>query len=645
MKYLVLAVLLIISSISKSQLVYLGDDDIQKSKKDGYVSLLKTTGMVTLDGKYYFSTPNGRVYETDGSESNTKVLKEFAPQNLPSLQATSKYIYFLYNGIGEDVKSLARYSPSTGVNLVNAGYNNISINCIKVPGGTTLVDELFTNYDKDALLLRTFKNDRFNIYTLSDFNSKPDADIVAGYDLNMRDISTPIDIGTEIETFKNEVYWNGRVKPTGVYETSTYIYKPTQNNARTYEFKTQFSLLKYKLFPYFRFLRTQKNIFSLVKEVDSIGGFKHLLYYYDESQMKSGSYDLRPQATDYDSQKIDDEIYVSCKGYLWRFIEKTTEFVEMIGDNKTTNSWDNVQKNKRFLKVNNYYLYRSNGKLWVYSATSKKTKEISNEVLPKINNQFTLFDTYAYAGKNAFYFTQKINDKEVFTKYSPATETYTPIEFPAFKRQDFEEIKNISQINDKFVFLTSYKGKKDKPVYKMFMYTEEATTETTTPLIIKTPTITIVDKPIDVKLFTKQFINIIGNAANKFENIKGEAIEGGFGIEDRSTQPLEGFADEKIINYSSSSYLYRYQAETGLFSKADADKKINQFDELIKAMKLPFTFTRTIDIEMKIRKIIRYDFNGKMATVYLDLSTDANDLNDDTKFKISIRADKSSRGF
>jgi hypothetical protein len=627
MKQLLLILLLSFSAKSQCQLYYLGDDDVQKNKVDGYASSKKTAGMVMLDYTWYYTTPNGNMYQTDGTEKNTKSIKQFTPQNMPLINATNKYVYIPIASNDDDVKDLARYSPATGVNWITASGSYVKFNTIQVPGNTSLVDEIFTNYDKDAVALRQFSKNHFYVYIISDSKDKAEADLVRSYSLDMKDVTTPIDIQTEIQTFKKEVYWNGREKPTGIYETTITVHKPTATNESNYEYKVSFDLLKRKVYPYNRFFRTDKNIYSLFKVVDSTGKFTHSLFYYYDKKISSVSQSLTDLATDYDTEKIDDDIYISYKGNLWKFDETKSKYINIIEDKKSTKGWDDVQKNKRFLKVQNYYLYRKDGKLWVYNAITKATKDLGAEVLPKTYNQFKLTNTYAYSTGSSFFFTQRVNDKEVFTKYNPITEVYTPIEFPSYKKQDFEEVKNIFHYKDAFVFLTSYKGKKDNPVYKMFMYYDNE--------IAAAP----VAKVANYKLFQEQLTTIISNPTNNFGDIIGAKSNMSFGDKYKSTQVLEGFLGGTIFDLSRTANRLRYEAETEHLSKADAYKKLEELDEAIKAMKLPFPFTRTIEMDVKTRKTIKYNFNGKMATFELDLLAQLEDTKD-AYSTITIRVDK-----
>lgn len=480
MKYLLLLITTIIVNISYAQLVYIGDDEIQERYYDGYIRSRKTIGFVTLHGKHYFVTPNGNVFQTEGAVENTKIIKQFEPQNEPFLKATNKYVYFAYNVTAKDLKELVRYNTSKGIGSLESPYKRnayFPVEARRSPATDSkyLASEIFVNYDKDALLVRSFETDAYYVFKIDDANEKNEASWVAAYDVDVKNISLPIYYGTSIETFNNEVYFNGLTKPTGTYETSVRVFKPSDIGYDDYKVKYNFEIKKYYMYPYLDFFRTEKHIYSFIKVQDSVTKeIYHNLYYFDNAALICSKLNLTNKAVDFKAEKIGEDIYVSYKGDLWKFNEEKDGFDYIILGENTDLPWDDIAKDKRFLKVNEYYMYRRGGKLWIYNEKNKATTEVTKEALAKNPNYFTLFDTYAYSGKNCFYFTQYINSKQTFIQYNPATNSYSPIVFPSFKKQDFEEIKAIYYENGKFIFLTSYKGKKDKPVYKMFMYTEES---------------------------------------------------------------------------------------------------------------------------------------------------------------------------
>ena len=119
----------------------------------------------------------------------------------------------------------------------------------------------------------------------------------------------------------------------------------------------------------------------------------------------------------------------------------------------------------------------------------------------------------------------------------------------------------INYTDDKFVFLTSYLGKKNKPVYKMFMYTEEGEALVTTNTIVKNnEAVPFVPKPFDDKLFLSQLNKIVQDPLNKFNNVKGEPIPYA-NNEYKSSINLEGFKESRVIDYTNVSKKIRYKAE------------------------------------------------------------------------------------
>lgn len=664
MKIFVVVAALLISFTSTAQLTYLGDDVIQRNY-DGYTASKQTPGLVSLDGKYYFITPNGNFYQTDGTAANTKIEKQFSPQSVAYLKATNKYVYFAY-GSGY-IGDLARYSPATGVNIVrNPTDNNafLYLNSQVVPGRDFLVDEAFTNFDNDAFLIRKFTKDNFYIYIINDHNDNAKVHLVFTQKLNNNYVTTPISVNTTVETFKTDVYCNGRERPTGVYQTTVNINKRSANDDTKYEFKTNFSTLKNGLFPYDRLLRTKNNIYSLYKVIDSAANKKYLrLYSFNDKVITPTITALNLTDEDVDTQIIDGEIYIMYKGSLIKYDETLKAYVGIIEEKNAAAGWQNIAKNTRFLKAGQYYMYRRNNALSIYNSTLKTTNTITGAFWHANTNYFTQHKVEAYAGKNSFYFTKRINDKVSFVRYNPVANTETPIEFPEFKKEKFEEIKAIFHYGNRFVFLTGYKGKKGKAVYKMFMYTEDGA-----PLeAVKAPVITAAPKiepkpetkpkPLDIssfnkKLFTEQLIKIISNQGNQFEDIKGESIISETGNRSKSTVTLEGFGEGEIINYKSVSKLFRYQAETTIIKgKANALAFLDVLDKEVVNLIGNNGIKRVVELDAKVRKQLNYIFTGKLAydateIKFLQLDAYCNsgfENPDDAVFTITIRADKPAR--
>jgi hypothetical protein len=664
MKMIVVFLALLISLTSTSQLTYIGNDAI--FRYDGYVESKQAPGLVQLNGNYYFITPNGNFYQTDGTESNTKILTQFSPQSgIAYLKATNKYVYFAYGGNSTDSKRLARYSSTSGVNFVSDPGNSnggLYLNSQVVPNNNFLVDEVFTNYENDAFLIRAFYNNLFSVSVISDHNDNAKANVVTTQKLNTNNINTPISVNTEVETFKTDVYFNGREKPTGVFETTVNIFKRNANDGTKYEFKGKYATIKSGLLPYDRLLRTKNNIYSLCKVVDSAANKKYLqLFAFNDKAITPTEKALNFTDEDVDTQVMDGEVYITYTGSLIKYSEAEKRYVAVIEDNNATAPWQNIAKNTRFLKVGDNYLYRRNNALSIFNSALKKTNTITGAFWHANKHYFTQHKVEAYAGKNSFYFTKQVNNKVTFIRYNPVTNTEIPIEFPEFKKEKFDEIKAIFHTDNRFVFLTGYKGKKDKPVYKMFMYTEDGEPLTTAaaPATIAPPKIEPKpqSKPLDIKtynkkLFTEQLIKIISNQGNQFEDIKGESIASEFGNKNKSTVSLEGFGDGTIINYKSVSKLFRYEAETVIIKgKANALVFLDVLDKEVVNLIANNGIKRVVDIDAKVRKRLNYIFTGavgydatEIKFLQLDAYCEADfDNPAEAIFTITIRVDKPAR--
>ena len=77
---------------------------------DGYVSNYQTVGGANQGGYTYFLTPNGYLYQTDGTEEGTKPLENFIPQNSMFLAATNNFVYYSTEA-GSDLRFLQQFDP------------------------------------------------------------------------------------------------------------------------------------------------------------------------------------------------------------------------------------------------------------------------------------------------------------------------------------------------------------------------------------------------------------------------------------------------------------------------------------------------------------------------------------------------------
>jgi hypothetical protein len=655
-----ICVLCFFVKITNAQLSFIGNDEIN-NKLDGYQAIYQTAGFVQLADKWYYITPNGNFCETDGTEKGTKIIEKFAAQTFAYFMATKKYVYFTKSYRDEYVKQLYRYSPTTGMaEVTNPANNNkpVYLNNQIVPGQNFMVDEVFANYDKDALLIRQFTKDIFYIFIINDFNDNAKVNLVKTSILSNDYLTFAIAMNTSLETFKTDVYCNGKQKPTGEYETTMNVFERSLEDNTKYIFKTNFSLLKNKMYPKEGFLRTKENIYSLIKGIDSATSKSYYnLFYYNKKMISGTKSPLFIKNEDVEAQTLEGNIFISAKGELIKYDENKEAFYDVIIEKDATYPWQNIAKNTRFLKVGNNYMYRRNFELFIYNSASKKTTNLANTyntAIPK--NIFGEHNTFAYTGKNSFYYSQVVDSKNVFTRYNTITSTTSQIEFPSFKKQDFEAINAVLHHENKIVFLTTYKGKRDKLIYKMFMYNEDGeaakntivTVASTQPINQQAPKPTEFDiTKFDTKLFVTEISKVIKDQTNKFKDIKGESVPHEFKNKYATTIQLTNFAESFISDFSSESNLWRYQAESfKIKGKDEALKFFNKLDFEVQNLLATNKTKRIVDVDFKTRKVVMYKFaeTEEINVISLDLSTNASVENfEDGYYTITIRADKPAK--
>lgn len=456
-----------------AQLVYLGDDEGDK-KYDDYQLNKLCGGLVQQGNNYYFTTPNGHFFKTDGTAENTKVISNFSGNAGIFLGATNKFIYLSINVNGRG--NVVQYNPAANTFntqlYVKDPYEIFSLCGVVVPDGSKqTIDELFVSPDKSKNFFRTFKNDKFRIYAIHDDAPSKVIMIKEGYMPTTEHPDVVIGVGCKLGFVRNEVFFNGRIKKAsmGVYETSISSYEPKADNATDYEFKSDYRLLEKKILNNEKLLQTPTSIFTLAQRQDNDG--KQQLLEYSTKNANFTKTNLAYKADDYSADVLDEQIYVSCKGKISLYNEKKQDYYYVFNDEKSI--WSNINPTGRFLKSNDYILYKSGDGLGVINTYNGAAKSIKTPVLINEPNKYDAGSVYAYAGKYGFYFIDYADGKNIFTQYNPLENLYTATIFPEFNKETYKEIRGIFQQRDHFLILTAYTGKKGKIIYKMFIYKEK----------------------------------------------------------------------------------------------------------------------------------------------------------------------------
>ncbi len=471
-RIILLSFLFLCFSNINAQLVYLGDDEADK-KYDGYQLNKLCGGLVQQGNSYYFTTPNGHFFKTDGTAENTKVISNFSGYDGLFLGATNKFIYYTININGRG--NLIQYNPAantfTTQLYVNDPYEIFSLTGVVVPDGNKqTIDELFVCPDKSKIFFRTFKNDKFRIYTIHDDTPSKVIMIKEAYMPTAENPDVVIGVGCKLGFVRNEVFFNGRIKKAsmGIYETSISSVGPKADNESEYEFKSDYRLLEKKILNNDKLLQTPTSIFTLAQRQDNDG--KQQLLEYTTKNASFTKTILSFKANDYSADVLDGEIYVSCKGKISLYDEKKQDYYYVFNDEKSI--WSNIIPMGRFLKSNAYILYKSDDGFGVINTYNRGVKSIKTPVLINEPNKYDAGPVYAYAGKYGFYFIDYADGKNVFTQYNPLENLYTATIFPEFNKETYKETRGIFQQGDRFLILTAYTGNKGKIIYKMFMYKE-----------------------------------------------------------------------------------------------------------------------------------------------------------------------------
>lgn len=460
-----LLVLLFISSGVWGQLSYLGLD--RPNGFDGYKKGLYSGGIITFKGKYYFTTPNGKLYETDGTMAGT-ITKRSSKGDMVFLKATNNYLYFsLDNGYGN---TLRQYTPSNDF-IREFSYTDYRFPTDRLcPSCEVAQAEGFVSQDGNRLYTRSFSMGKQYIREIDDRNN----DVVTEI------FSTPIPTATidfqliKTDTWvaeaREEVFFNGLInfRDPNQWETSVSAFQKVRSNPISYQLQTDYRLKSKGYTIYQNFLRTASSLYVLVRKADN----SHFL-----ARLENGL--LRPlnffpiNAPFYYSVVLRGQIYLATQNKLYRYDEKADQLLLLHELSDT--QFEKVYGGLVVIKAGDYLMFKTGGILKVLNEVTGKVDVLSPTVAFPMPARLDRSQVFAIPGKDVFYVLEAIGDKKVLNQYNPVKKSFIEIPMPVEKKETFTAYKYFQVSGDKLLILTEYRPAKEKDpsLYKMFFYKEQ----------------------------------------------------------------------------------------------------------------------------------------------------------------------------
>lgn len=167
---------------------------------------------------------------------------------------------------------------------------------------------------------------------------------------------------------------------------------------------------------------------------------------------------------------LDDELYFINGRQILRWTPGKTEIDELfIKDSLWPKS---LASNKYLMKTGNYLLFReTEDQIKTYNLLTGKFGQFeAPEPVVEPNSLYKYLPPTIYSTSAGVFYMEMENGVQRFKRYDPATDTHEAIPFPDYKNEKFKSFTNIFQEGDRFYFLTEYIGKKERSVYRMFIY-------------------------------------------------------------------------------------------------------------------------------------------------------------------------------
>lgn len=462
MKILFTAIILLCRFLAAAQLVFLADDPNIKKETDGYQQGFLVDAPKSLDGILFFSTPNFRLYQSDGTAAGTKVIAQFPAGSLVYVKAvTKRFVYYtIRSGDGNVLRRLDR---TTIKQEALTHYQKP----LTVDPGTSSV---FVSTSKDLLAVRMHNYD-LGITQLISFtdNGPLDAKVVM---TNLKsESSAQLTTFSDIAFLGPQIFYNGfenkQVNGKSAFEYTIQSSIPGNTQGMDYDIKNIYSLRSkgYELNDHF---------YTINDSLFSIGFFQNAQTNTRDLFIASIHWQtLRVPVTLPTDQNfawgevLDNQLYLVNGTRLLNWVPGSGKINEVY--RKRTYQYQKLQPYSNLLKCGNYMVFREEDSLRTFNLQTKTFAHVAmpERFIPK-NSLYKTLDHYAWTDRKHIYYMSYKGFTPSFTQYDPMTGQSAPVVFPESKNERFDSFLAIFQTEGKFLFLTKYTGKKNQPVYKMF---------------------------------------------------------------------------------------------------------------------------------------------------------------------------------
>lgn len=463
MKLLFTGIVLLCQLFASAQLVFLTDDPNIKKETDGYRQGFLVDAPKLLDGMLFFSTPNFRLYQSDGTAAGTKVLVQFPAGSLVYVKAVTKRFVYYTIRVGEN-NELKRLDRTT---LKQEALTNYNKPLALEPAYSTV----FVSTSKDLLAVRMHNYD-LGITQLVSFadNGPSNAKTVM---VNMKsDNSSLLNTFSDIAFLDQQIFYNGfekkQVNGKSTFEYTIQSSLPGNTQGQDYDIKNIYSLLSkgYELNDHF--YTVNDSLFTIGFFQNPQTNTRDLFIGSLHWQMLRVPVTLPTDQNFAWAEVLDNQLYLINGTRLLSWTPGSGSINEVY--RKRTYQYQKLQPYSSLLKCGNFIVYREEDSLRTFDLQTKTFTHVAMPpgFIPQ-NSLYKRMDHYVWTGKNFIYYMTYKGFTPSFIQYDPVTRQTTPVTFPESKNERFDSFLAIFQTEGKILFLTKYLGKKDQAVYKIFV--------------------------------------------------------------------------------------------------------------------------------------------------------------------------------
>lgn len=445
----------------------------EKFEAEKYTEYTLIDNVVECGGMLYFSSLNGKLYETNKTIESTREIFDCKGGVVCGLKANKSQIaFYTYNG---DINSMYTFTPGQAAPVIATGSNNYRFAGNIVPGKRLRVTRLDLMPNSQIFSVNTMENYRYYLLrlyqnALNTVFEEPYRDLHEANRMPL-DVSLPSYISPQqiaythaYEKPKDSTKFQRNITIRRADENGKWLGAFSNDNMAPANLKVNSSL----------FVNSEGKMFFLVRDIKGNKPLNNLAYFKDSLNISIASPNIPNDIDPLWQMEIHCGYwFLANPKFIGLFDENDKTFRNMLPENITI-ALDVISYDKQLSVISNlyknYFITRSGNQFRLSNFTGKDTFSFTEQIQSGFADMLENSNQYILHTNQNFYFIRQTSSGGELVQLEPKKKVFTTIPFP--KGTDLKEIRGFFTTENKVVVIAKTEGKRNTMNTETFVFAD-----------------------------------------------------------------------------------------------------------------------------------------------------------------------------